>query len=158
MMTWLFLNLFHRVEQAADKAGYKNMRHAAASIRKDAMASIKKAPVAPPEVRRRKVKRNAQGRFVKGSGKSYLARARTIPAPPGSPPHTRRGQLRRAIVYAATDDSAVIGPRYSVIELAAEAHEFGEPHKKTNYPARPTMGPALARNLARFASDWQGSI
>lgn len=156
--TVIVVDRLSTVKQAADKAAYKNFRHAAASIRKTAIASIKTATVAPAVVVRSKIRRNAKGRFLKGSGKRVVRKGKLIPSPPGSPPHTRRGQLRRAIVFAATNDSAVIGPRYSVVGHAAEAHEFGGRINRNKYPERPTMGPALNRNLARFASDWAGTI
>lgn len=80
------------------------------------------------------------------------------PSAPGEPPHTRRGQLKRAIRYAATKDGAVIGPLESMVGVAAEAHEFGGGFRGQDYPSRPFMGPALERDLDNFAGDFTGSI
>lgn len=125
-----------RVADAAEKATFRNVGHAAAAIRKDAVKSI-----------------------VQADG----------PSSPGSPPHThtqkttksgktRKGNLQRAIAYDANKDSAVIGPRESVVGLAGAAHEFGETFHGDDFDERSYMGPALDRNLDRFASSWQGSI
>jgi len=81
------------------------------------------------------------------------------PSAPGEPPHThRRMFLRRAIRYAANREGAVIGPRFSVVGTAGEAHEFGGEYRGNKYPARPFMFPALQANLDRFAGAWAGSI
>ena len=116
-----------RVQKAADQAGYRNLGHAAASLRKTAVASIERSDE---------------------------------PSDPGEPPHTRRGQLPRAIRFDVdrTKQEAVIGPRASVVGEAGAAHEFGEEFRGTDYDERPYMGPALDASLDRFASDWAGSI
>ena len=116
-----------RVKAAADKAGYRNLGHAAASLRKTAALSIERSDE---------------------------------PSAPGEPPHTRRGQLPRAIRFDVdrTRQEAVIGPRASVVGEAGAAHEFGEEFRGTDYDERPYMGPALDVSLDRFASDWAGSI
>ena len=46
---------------------------------------------------------------------------------PGQPPHTRQGQLRRAILFAVDDHdhSAWVGPSASLISDIAKYHEFG---------------------------------
>lgn len=112
-----------RVIDAAEKAAFRNFGHAAARIRKDAAGSIKK-------------------------GKD--------PSKPGDPPTTRRRRgknLAVAIRYDADKESAVIGPRRSVIGEAGAIQEHGEEHEP-----RPFMEPALEGNLGRFAADWGGSI
>ena len=81
------------------------------------------------------------------------------PSSPGTPPNTRgRNVLKGAIVYSADKTGAVIGPRYSRVGGSASVHEFGGTYKSDSYPRRPFMGPALDRNLARFADDWEHSI
>lgn len=118
---------FARVQQAADRAVYKNVRHAAFSIRKFVRESIKKSPTA---------------------------------SQPGQPVATRgkRGNVRNSIFVAADDNSAIIGPRFSMVGDAMEAHEFGKARKGDRYPARPTMGPGLDANTDRFAGSFRGSI
>jgi hypothetical protein len=114
-----------RVKDAADKAAFRNFGHAAASIRKDAVASIEVSP---------------------------------DPSPPGSPPHTRRRLLPRALRFDVDNKGAVIGPRASVAGQVGHTHEFGGSYKGEDYPERPYMLPALERALPRFAGQWQGSI
>ena len=82
----------------------------------------------------------------------------TEPSAPGQPPHTRRGQLRRAIRYDATKDGAVIGPLASMVGDAGAAHEFGGAFRREQFPARPFMGPALERELDNFVGEFAGSI
>lgn len=121
-------NSIRRVEQATEKAAFKNLRHAAARISKDAKASIDKdsepsAPGDPPHTR-------------------------------GRGGHNLKGAIR----FDATKDDAVIGPIASYVGEAGHAHEFGVEFRGTMYPERPFMEPALANNVDRFARDWAGSI
>jgi len=82
------------------------------------------------------------------------------PSDPGTPPHTRRGQIERAIVYDydRKEMNAVVGPRFSIVGLAGAAHEFGGEFRGNEYPERAFMEPALERNIDRFAREWEGSI
>lgn len=132
-----FVDQSQRVVKASNKAAYANIQHAAASIRKEAIASIQ-----PDDA----------------------------PSPPGKPPHTRKrftrkgkqitGHLPRAITFAAdkATQTAVVGPRASIVGESASAHEFGGEYKDQTYPERPFMSPALEKNLDRFAASFAGSI
>lgn len=82
------------------------------------------------------------------------------PSPAGTPPHTRKKQLPRAIVYDydRKAQSAVIGPRFSVVGEAGAAHEFGGEFRGDLFDERAFMGPALDQNIPRFAEDWRGSV
>lgn len=82
------------------------------------------------------------------------------PSPAGTPPHTRKKQLPRAITfdYARSEQSAVIGPRASVVGEAGAAHELGGEFRGGEFDERPYMLPALEKNLPRFAQDWAGAI
>ena len=80
------------------------------------------------------------------------------PSAPGDPPHTRRGQLKRAIRYAADKDGAVIGPLASMVGTSAMAQEFGGVYRGATFPERAFMGPALSRELSGFAGEFEGSI
>lgn len=118
------------VATAMEKANYRNLGHAAASLRKRAIGSIKQA----------------EG-----------------PSPRGTPPHTRRRSLPRAIVYKVDDHGAIIGPRHSRFSDAAQYHEFGgirrgKDYIATDLPPRPFMGPALEDASGRFAAEWSNSI
>jgi len=119
---------FHRVEQAAEKATFRNFGHAASRIRKDAAASIERAegpsaPGTPPHTHRR----------------VFLRRA-----------------LRFHVDKERGD--AIIGPRASIVGDVGEVLEFGGKRGDTTHPARPFMFPALERNVPRFAADWVGAI
>ena len=127
-----------RVQDAADKATFKNLGHAASSIRKSAIESIQpeegpSAPGTPPHT-------HTGGVTKKGK--------------------PRKGNLQRAIVYdvdkAAQD--AVIGPRASVVGEAGAAHELGGEFHGDDYPERPYMGPALETNAPRLPGEFAGSI
>ncbi len=82
------------------------------------------------------------------------------PASPGQPVTTRgrRGNVRNSIFAAVEEDSAVVGPRYSMVGDVMAAHEFGQTRYGDRYEARPTAGPALEANLDRFADSFAGSI
>jgi hypothetical protein len=82
------------------------------------------------------------------------------PSAPGEPPHTRRGQLRRAIRYAQDKarDEAVIGPLASIVGESGAAHEKGEEFHGEDFDLRPFMLPALEDNLDRFTGDMTGSL
>lgn len=138
MIRVLFQDTSKNVALAVERATFRNLGHAAATIRNDAIGSI-----------------------VQAEG----------PSRPGTPPHThtggltkkgkiRRGQLQRAITfdYSKSERTAVIGPRATVVGTSGAAHEFGGVFKGQDYPVRAFMGPALERNLDRFAEDWRGSI
>jgi len=115
------------LEKAADRTIYKNIRHAAFSIRKYIRESIKKSPDA---------------------------------ADPGEPVATRgkQGNVKNAIFAAIEQDEAIIGPRFSFVGDAMEAHEFGKQRGENRYQARPTSGPGLTNNQDRFAQSFAGSI
>jgi hypothetical protein len=116
-----------RVQDATEQANFRNLGHAAASIRKTAIDEI-----------------------IVAEG----------PSDPGTPPHTRRRQLKRAIKYDVDQaaESALIGPEASIVGEAGAAHEFGGEFRGEDYPERPFMEPALETNVDRFASEWAGSI
>lgn len=79
-------------------------------------------------------------------------------APAGRPVSTRKGQVKRAIVFAADKYGAVIGPTARLVGRSMSAHETGGRYKGTEFPARPTMVPAMMRQAPRFAGLFQGSI
>lgn len=133
---------FNDIEVAEEQARFRNFGHAASVIRKDAQSTIKTGG----QMGRDKT----TGRFTK--------RGRGTGSTPGTPPETRRGQIRRAIVYAADKYGAVIGPTSNLMDQSASAHEFGGTYKGQQFPKRPFMGPALERQTDRFAGSWRGSI
>jgi len=81
-------------------------------------------------------------------------------AAPGRPPHTRRGLLRRAVLYfvETAQERALIGPAHSFVGTSASAHEFGGTYRGQRYPQRPLMGPALLALVPRLPAFWASSI
>lgn len=136
--TFTFIDELYKVTQAKEQAAFKNVRHAAATVRNDAIKSIVPSPVASPAG----TPPHTRNRVSRKSGKQL------------------KGQLQRAIVfdYDAKEMRAVIGPRFSVVGESGKAHEFGGEYKGETYPERSFMGPAMTSNLDRFATDWRGSV
>jgi len=87
-------------------------------------------------------------------------RKRKGPSPEGKPPHTRKGQLRKAIMYAVDtfDESVTVGPEFRGVGRSGSAHEHGGRYKKQRYPKRPYMGPALEKTKERLPKLWAGSV
>jgi hypothetical protein len=79
---------------------------------------------------------------------------------PGRPPHTRRGLMKRAILYAVEPEgtSAVVGPDAAFVGGSAQPHEFGGRYKGQEYPRRPFMGPALEQVRDRLPRHWAASV
>ena len=113
-------------------------------------------------------KRAEQGSFrslshaaaaIRLTARRSIRRSKSYSAP-GTPPHTRRGLLRGAIVYGVEKyrDSAVIGPSYERVGTSAMAHEFGGRYRKETFPKRPFMGPALEKLTPRLAGFWAHSV
>lgn len=97
-------------------------------------------------------------RILRDSQQSIVKSA--DPSQPGTPPHTRRGMLKKAIRYRVdyVQLFAVIGPVGAQVGPIGELHEFGGRRKKATYPARPFMGPAMIREAPRFAGQFVGSV
>lgn len=118
-----------KVNDAVDKAAYRSFAHAAASIRKSARESIVRSDT---------------------------------PGPPGGPVRTKRGRggglAKRAVLFKTDKRGAVIGFAASKIDQAMQFHEYGGVRGGVRLPARPTITPALQRNLARFHREWKGAI
>jgi hypothetical protein len=127
-----------RVADVAKKAEFRNLGHAAASIRKTEIESIKSAEGPSP---------SGTPPHTHTSGVTKSGR-------------TKRGTLQKSFAYAVDRSAglAVVGPRASIVGEAAAAHEFGGEFRGDDYPERPFAAPALEANLDRFASDWGGSI
>lgn len=118
------------LKEPIDKANFKNLGHAAASLRKAAAKSIERAP---------------QGE------------ASAAGQPPHT---HKGAFFRRALRYDVDKQkqTAVVGFRHSVIGDVGAVHEFGESRGSETFPERPTLGPALDANAARLGSEWAGSI
>ncbi len=87
-------------------------------------------------------------------------RRRRQKSAPGTPPHTRRGQLKRAIQYAVEkeNDLVVVGTSAEVVGRAGSAHERGGRYRRQKYDRRPFMGPALENITPRLPKLWANSV
>ena len=72
------------------------------------------------------------------------------PSTPGQPPHSRKGLLKRAILFASDGERSV--------GESASAHEFGGKYRRERYPKRPLMGPALKESAPRLAKLWRDAV
>lgn len=76
----------------------------------------------------------------------------------GSPPHTRKGLLKRAILFAREKGRVIIGPSARIAGPAGVPHEFGGRFRQERYPKRPFMGPALRKAADRLPKFWKQSV
>ena len=120
------------------------MARPAIQIKTDARVQLKLERIRRAAEKARAGYLRSAGYLVSMLAKKRIVRS-TTKAPPGQPPTTRRGLLRRAIRYAVAADrqSVVIGPAHSLVGTAGEPHEHGGRYKGDRYPRRPFMGPAL---------------
>jgi len=139
---------FGKVLTAEHKAKYRNLNHAGASIRKAAIESIHFTK-----------EFDGWRSFKRGEGKGRRKRIYKA-APAGSPifGHRNKSLFRRGIKYDVTGDTAVIGPAASLLGQVMHLHEFGGQRYGHDYAPRPVMGPALNKNIARFAASWRSAI
>lgn len=118
---------------------------------------------------RRKVRMKAKQANITSLGHAGAAlrltarrsiRTRKKASPPGTPPHSRKGQLKRAIAYAVekSRDRVVVGPDVDVVGTSGKAHEFGGRYRRERYPKRPFMGPSLEKLRDRLAAFWANSV
>ena len=73
------------------------------------------------------------GAYIRGIAKKSI-KISPLPAPAGKPPHSRKGQLKRAILFAVekAPGRVVVGPTVTDVGGIGHTHEFGgtEPPKK----------------------------
>ena len=81
------------------------------------------------------------------------------PSQPGRPPHSRKGLLKRAILFGSDGDrSVLVGPGFNFVGESASAHEFGGKYRRERYPKRPLMGPALKETAPHVAKMWRDAV
>lgn len=110
------------------------------------------------------------GAFVRRSAKSSI-RKRKKPAPPGSPPSSHTGLLKKFIFFGYDLDaqSVVIGPTRLNQKGRGDAPpllEYGGKttlkrrgkRKRTTYKARPYMGPAFEKEKPQLPAMWRDSV
>ena len=108
----------------------------------------------------------ASREFLKRAGAyvRIVARRKVLTSPkpslPGQPPHSRRGLLKRGILFGLERDgkSVLVGPGFNLVGESASAHEFGGKYRRERYPKRPLMGPSLKESAPHVAKMWQGAV
>ena len=99
------------------------------------------------------------GAYVRKSARNAVSRSSKASSP-GMPPHTRRGLLKRSILFGVEKQrqSVVIGPAKSLIGVSMTAHEFGGMYRRRKYPRRPLMGPTLLKTAPALSTRWADSV
>ncbi len=111
------------------------------------------------------------GAFIRTTAKRSI-RTRKGAAPPGKPPHSHKGTLKRLIYfgYDKSSDSVIVGPVGFPRSRAPNVLEFGgkvtrvrrrrgtRVREKATYESRPYMGPALEKERPQLARIWAGSV
>lgn len=111
------------------------------------------------------------GAFIRTTAKHSI-RSRKGPAPPGKPPHSHEGSLRRLIFfgYDRASDSVVVGPVGFRKSTAPNTLEFGGTtqvmtwrrghvmKQKARVETRPYMVPAFEKERPKLPRMWAGSV
>jgi hypothetical protein len=111
------------------------------------------------------------GAFIRTAAKTSI-RKRKGTAPPGRPPHSHEGSLRKLILfgYDRSSDSVVVGPVGFKRGTAPRALEHGGEtvvrsrkrgrlvSRKVKIAARPFMAPALEKERPKLPLLWRNSI
>ncbi len=111
------------------------------------------------------------GAFIRQAAKTSI-RKRKGSAPPGKPPHSHEGSLRRLILfgYDQRTDSVVVGPVGFKKSTAPNVLEFGGTtvitrrvkgrlvRQRVKIAARPYMSPALEKEKPKLPKAWANSV
>ena len=99
------------------------------------------------------------GAYIRKSARNAVSRSKNSSSP-GSPPHTRRGLLKRSIRFGVERQrmTVVVGPAESFIGISMTAHEFGGLYRRRKYPKRPLMGPTLQKVAPQLPKLWEDSV
>ena len=119
----------------------------------DADGLVARAAKASVDVLRR------MGAYIRRAAQSKVRQSRN-PSQPGEPPHTRRGALKRGILFGVDrrTNSVVVGPSVRFVGTSMQAHEFGGGYKRKRYPKRPLMGPSLRESAPHLAKMWENAV
>ena len=113
------------------------------------------------------------GAFIRTAAKHSI-RQRKKPSPPGQPPSSHSGLLRRFIFFGYDEarQTVVVGPMRlnQKVGAAPEALEHGgmsevveglrgkRRKRKVRIRARPFMGPAMDQEIPKFPGLWANSV
>lgn len=110
------------------------------------------------------------GAFVRRTAKGSI-RHRKSPAPPGSPPSSHMGLLKKFIFFGfdPEQNSVVIGPTRlnrrgrgeapSLLEYGGQTTLARRGRRvRATYPARPYMGPAFEKEQPKLPAMWRDSV
>lgn len=111
------------------------------------------------------------GAFIRTAAKHSIRKRKGL-APPGRPPHSHEGSLRRFLYfgYDPASDSVVVGPVGFKRSTAPNVLEFGGKSEvryrrrgkvvktRATIAERPYMGPALEKEQPKLPKRWAGSV
>ena len=99
------------------------------------------------------------GAYVRRAAQ-HKVRSSEKPSPPGTPPHSKTGALKRGILFGVDrrTNSVVVGPSVRFVGTSMQAHEFGGGYKRERYPKRPLMGPSLRESAPHLAKMWENAV
>jgi len=113
------------------------------------------------------------GAFIRTTAKHSI-RKRKAASPPGSPPSSHTGLLRRFIFfgYERSRQTVVVGPmrlnqkagtapaalEYGGTSVVVEGTRRRRRKRRVRIAARPFMGPALAKEAPKFPKLWMNSV
>ena len=119
----------------------------------DADGLVARAAKASVDVLRR------MGAYIRRAAQSKVRQSRN-PSQPGEPPHTRRGALKRGILFGVDrrTNSVVVGPSVRFVGTSMQAHEVGGGYKRERYPKRPLMGPSVRESAPHLAKMWENAV
>ena len=102
---------------------------------------------------------NRAGAAVRLTARRSIRRSKK-PSAPGKPPHTKKGAMRRAIMYSVEQarSSVIIGPAAAMVGDSGKPHEHGGKYKGVRYAKRPFMGPAVTKLKSRLPRFWSASV
>lgn len=99
------------------------------------------------------------GAYVRKTAQNAVSKSPKSSSP-GTPPHTRRGLLRRSILFGVEKErmTVVIGSAESFIGISMTAHEFGGMYRRRKYPKRPLMEPSLEKASPHIPKMWEDAV
>lgn len=107
--------------------------------------------------------------YVRTTIRRSLGRKSKKGSPPGQPPRSQTGQLKRSILFVVEQHGAVIGAAtgFGKSGTAAKSLEHGGPSKifvkgggtrTANYEPRPFAAPGLTKSVPKLGSMWTDAV